>query len=208
MKAKQRTGSVREYNGKWRARATLADGRRVNLGTHATEAEAREAIRIAAEAPPEVPVLPVGALTLGDYAARLGIPHGTVKRWAHEGMAGLVRGGWRGRVLGVWPDQADAWVAEHHGSSVSFGRSTCVYFARCEKTGLVKIGYTQDLDRRVGELRRLGAAPVVLATMPGNADTEHGLHARFADLRVDGEWFRPEARLLAFVEAVAGTVAA
>lgn len=73
-----------------------------------------------------------------------------------------------------------------------------VYFAvRTDKPGLVKIGYTTDVRRRMVDLQ---AHPLVV--MPyACRQTEAEFHAEFADLRVEGEWFRLEGDLLALVNA-------
>ena len=80
-----------------------------------------------------------------------------------------------------------------------------VYFIQeggCE--GHVKIGYTlgSPLERlrsfRTGNPRPLA----LLVAIPGARSLEVALHARFADLRIAGEWFRADARLLGFIEGM------
>lgn len=65
-----------------------------------------------------------------------------------------------------------------------------VYFL--EKNGLVKIGTTTNLDRR---MRELGGGFLRLA-VPGGVALEANLHQRLDHLRVHGEWFRDEDDLV------------
>lgn len=80
-------------------------------------------------------------------------------------------------------------------------RSYCVYFIQGESGGPIKIGITTDLAKR------LKAIPYheplrVLAILPGGHVQESELHQRFADLRLSGEWFRPERSLLDFIVSI------
>lgn len=71
-----------------------------------------------------------------------------------------------------------------------------VYFIAAPSLGLVKIGYTRGLRQRFGELSR--GSPVDIAfvhALTGNRTLERELHARFADYRSRGEWFRHEGAL-------------
>lgn len=71
-----------------------------------------------------------------------------------------------------------------------------VYFA--EACGYIKIGFSTNPLGRVGSITRLGKRPAdipesahadLLGWVPGGRDEEKAMHARFADRRVDGEWF-------------------
>lgn len=72
-----------------------------------------------------------------------------------------------------------------------------VYFA--ERDGLVKIGYSANVEQR---MRQLGAR--LLAVMPGGARMERIMHGYFAEYRVHGEWFHPGMGLKGFIEALLG----
>ena len=72
-----------------------------------------------------------------------------------------------------------------------------VYFA--ERDGLVKIGYSANVDQR---MRQLGAR--LLAVMPGGAGMEGRMHALFAEYHAHGEWFHPGLGLVSFIEALHG----
>lgn len=78
-----------------------------------------------------------------------------------------------------------------------------VYFLQGKSTGLIKIGWTAVLTRRIANLRGSTAEIVeLLATVPGDVSLEAYLHERFAADRVRGEWFSPSRGLLAFVAEV------
>lgn len=207
-KASNGAGSVRWDGKSFRARCTLQTGRRVNVGSYKTEEEAHAAIREAMARPPPESVLPAGSMRIKEYAESRGLKHGTVKRWIGEGLGGVVRG-WRGKAIGVSPAEADAWIEEHRPTSWGRDRKTRVYFVLDERAGEIKIGFSHDIDRRLGELRREGREPRVLATIPGDKQTEQAMHARFAAERIgETEWFRASDRLLRFIAAMAETEAA
>lgn len=63
----------------------------------------------------------------------------------------------------------------------------------------VKIGYTVNLRRRMGDLSlsaSSGQTPIVLALESGGVSAERERHRQFASLRSHGEWFRYEGDLL------------
>lgn len=56
---------------------------------------------------------------------------------------------------------------------------------------LVKIGISQDPDKRLAELRHAhGTTIELLGVLAGDRDLERELHREFADQREYGEWFR------------------
>lgn len=78
-----------------------------------------------------------------------------------------------------------------------------VYFIRCEASGLIKIGYSTDLQGRVASLLHANPRGVALmASAPGGAVAEAAVHKKFRELRVRGEWFRTSPALLSFIEQV------
>lgn len=88
-------------------------------------------------------------------------------------------------------------------------RQPVIYFVQAENGGPVKVGYAQDLAARLVGLQTSHPEKlVVIATMTGDESTERELHARFAHLRVRGEWFSPGADLMAFVRSLASPVTA
>jgi len=69
-----------------------------------------------------------------------------------------------------------------------------VYFV--QRGALIKIGWSSYPKRRFKELR----PDRVLHCEPGSMADEQRTHAAFAHLREQGEWFRPEPDLLAFID--------
>ena len=75
-----------------------------------------------------------------------------------------------------------------------------VYFIACVPLVAVKIGYTrQGTYNRLAALQTGCPAPLkVYGRFPGTYDDERRLHEAFASLRIHGEWFRLEGKLLDF----------
>lgn len=72
-----------------------------------------------------------------------------------------------------------------------------VYVVQDPDTALVKIGFTTSPDTRLRSI--LSGRPIMLLrVIDGTIGLERDLHARWAHLRTDGEWFRPAADLLAW----------
>lgn len=76
-----------------------------------------------------------------------------------------------------------------------------VYFVR--GGDFLKIGWSRDVDGRIGDLRASGPTQLtLLGSIAGTRDDERALHERFAEIRHHGEWFRAEPELLDFVASV------
>lgn len=75
-----------------------------------------------------------------------------------------------------------------------------IYFARLS-TGAIKIGFSDNVDRRLGSLKGIyGDELTLLHTMEGDRQTEREIHERFSDLRFGKtEQFRPAAELMEFM---------
>lgn len=74
-----------------------------------------------------------------------------------------------------------------------------VYFI--QSNGLIKIGFSKNVKRRIVSLQIGAAEPVVLlGTIAGSQVTEKDVHRLFAKELVRGEWFKPSAMLLAYIE--------
>lgn len=76
-----------------------------------------------------------------------------------------------------------------------------VYFVAMKANpAMVKIGSSKDMDRR---LRAISVAtPIILfATCDGDCVEERYFQKKFADLRVEGEWFKPNDGMLNFIAA-------
>lgn len=75
-----------------------------------------------------------------------------------------------------------------------------VYFIQAIDGGRIKIGTTIQLATRLKTLVKECEADLrVLAVIDGDRDVERGLHDRFSELRVAGEWFEPGDDLLGFI---------
>ena len=65
----------------------------------------------------------------------------------------------------------------------------------------VKIGYSNDIDKRVKSIRLMSPVPLTLiGVIPGGKDKEHELHMRFYHQRKHGEWFSLTGELKHFIE--------
>lgn len=92
------------------------------------------------------------------------------------------------------------------GAAVTFAepeaaRQPWVYFAQSTTDLRIKIGFSVDATRRLGDIRYERRSPLVLlARIPGGIELERRIHARFAELRIEGEWFRPDQRLVMAIQ--------
>jgi hypothetical protein len=77
-----------------------------------------------------------------------------------------------------------------------------IYFMQPVAGGPVKIGCSDDVERRQRQLERdYGRPLVLLATMEGGRQEETEIHGRFAHLRFGNrEQFRPAPELMEFIE--------
>lgn len=103
--------------------------------------------------------------------------------------------------MGFGVELPNFWVGHTGGGLV-------IYFAHAAELGLVKIGYTagETADARLASIQTAcPSAITLLATMPGDPDTERALHAAFAGLRVRGEWFRYGSALQDLVAGIQRT---
>lgn len=76
-------------------------------------------------------------------------------------------------------------------------RRGMVYFIQAYENGAIKIGYTTNLDRRLAALQTATGRPLtLLGTRTGSTQDERALHRKFAEARLDGEWFRASEALL------------
>ena len=75
-----------------------------------------------------------------------------------------------------------------------------IYFIQSGDGGPIKIGRTANVKSRFKRLQI--ASPDVLtmlAVLDGHSTMEVALHKRFQDLKIRGEWYRPDAALLAWI---------
>lgn len=79
-------------------------------------------------------------------------------------------------------------------------RREVVYFIRAESGGPIKIGFTDDVAKRLSSMQSNHPDNLVLlATTEGSSDEEKSLHARFRHLRTRGEWFNPGDDLISYI---------
>jgi DNA-directed RNA polymerase subunit RPC12/RpoP len=75
-----------------------------------------------------------------------------------------------------------------------------VYFIEAVGLNKIKIGTSDDPEKRLRELATGSAVPLrILAKMQGNVELETTLHRRFEHLRFDREWFHATKELLTFI---------
>lgn len=83
-------------------------------------------------------------------------------------------------------------------------RGQLVYFISDGEA--VKIGFSHSVMQRLKNLQTNHPRPLeLLATVPGPWELERELHQKFAHLRVQGEWFRPEPDLMSFIHSLKRT---
>ena len=77
----------------------------------------------------------------------------------------------------------------------------CTYFIQAKSGGDIKIGYTSKSDPiqrlrgiQTGNPKKLQ----IVGILRGNREAQ--LHAKFDDIRLEGEWFKPEQALVDFIE--------
>jgi hypothetical protein len=76
-----------------------------------------------------------------------------------------------------------------------------VYFIQGQTTGLIKIGFAVNPQKRI-KILATGCTEhlKILCVQPGTRDHERRAHEKFAHLRQKGEWFLPGKPLLAFIK--------
>jgi hypothetical protein len=81
----------------------------------------------------------------------------------------------------------------------------CTYVVKAEGTGMVKIGRTTDLKRRLATLQYGCPVPLTLLAVVDGEESERDLHTTFGHLRRHGEWFEETGSLLETVKNHAGS---
>jgi hypothetical protein len=75
-----------------------------------------------------------------------------------------------------------------------------VYFAQAERQGEIKIGFSTQVENRLYHLgHQRFTAMSLLGWVRGGPQVEREMHAKFAHLRIGGEWFKPGPDLLEFI---------
>lgn len=82
------------------------------------------------------------------------------------------------------------------------GRPSYLYVI--EGGGLVKLGRSLNVKRRVRDLQRASPTPLqLLAVIPETMLSEEDAHERWSELRQHGEWFEPTPELRGWIDRVA-----
>jgi hypothetical protein len=78
-----------------------------------------------------------------------------------------------------------------------------VYFIRSPDGTFMKIGFTRlAVLVRFAQIGNGLPGLQLVGYLPGSRDTEFWIHAKFRELQANGEWFRCETSLLAFMDAI------
>jgi hypothetical protein len=76
-----------------------------------------------------------------------------------------------------------------------------IYFVQAGPGGPIKVGWTLDIEQRLGSLRVDNPEELtLLATAHGGLDVEQRLHQIFESTRIRGEWFRPSPKLMELID--------
>jgi hypothetical protein len=65
--------------------------------------------------------------------------------------------------------------------------------------GLIKIGYSSSVERRLDQLRRSHEPLLVIKVVNGDRKREQAIHHKLREHREYGEWFRPHSDVLALI---------
>lgn len=76
-----------------------------------------------------------------------------------------------------------------------------IYFVQAGEFGSIKIGYTNDLARRLGALQTGCPHPLTVLGVidPGEPEMEMALHSKFSQHRSSGEWFAPTEEIVEYI---------
>lgn len=79
-----------------------------------------------------------------------------------------------------------------------------IYFIQSELGGPIKIGSSNNSDRRLLQLQYFNPFKLVILKVLENKGyrLESDLHIKFKHIRLRGEWFQPEQALLDFIKSV------
>lgn len=113
----------------------------------------------------------------------------------------------RGEPQSARDDMACRWrtINDVHQTDllVSTSNNVGVYIIGAEPGEMVKIGWSENISRRIRQLQTGNAARLfTLVCLDATQEHEFALHRRFSALRVDGsEWFRMHPALKRYVES-------
>ena len=146
-------------------------------------------------------------VTVGYFAKRMSVSEETVRRLVRSG---LVPGKKRGKQWIIDSEEAMRVITERTNQQlrpIVFTGYT-VYFIQAVDGGPIKIGVSTNVPRRLLELQLCCPCKLrILGVIPGcNPELEPEIHARFAALRLHGEWFTPAEGLFEYIQTAASPV--
>lgn len=137
-----------------------------------------------------------------EYARRIGVHPNCVRRWIRQGLP--VEKNWYSRpyTLLVVAKKADAWLRARGENAITHPVS-CVYFVQDTVTARIKIGFTDNIDRRVrehrSEIEALGHEALLIGVMVGSRELEREWIDRAidCDCYLDEEFCWPDPEFIA-----------
>jgi hypothetical protein len=76
-----------------------------------------------------------------------------------------------------------------------------IYFAQMENTGPIKIGISNDPNKRMATLNTSSPYPINLIYFtPGCEEDEKSIHWQFRDFLIRNEWFHPDKKIFRMIE--------
>jgi len=76
-----------------------------------------------------------------------------------------------------------------------------IYFIQSGDNGSIKIGETNNINRRLATLQ-VGTSEklTLLGFLDNDLETEKDMHLKFSEYRLRGEWFKPAKELLEYIQ--------
>lgn len=94
---------------------------------------------------------------------------------------------------------------ERYGGTIIKPReeSSFIYFIQSGKDGPIKIGTTNNVESRLGDIRVLNPQKIkLLKSIKGTQKYEKEIHRKFKNDRIKGEWFRLSSDLIEFINSL------
>lgn len=136
-------------------------------------------------------------MSVEDAAIELGITPQRVRVMCREGRLGTRLG--RNYVITAEELERFKAMPREKGRPKS---EPVVYFLKNSDTGRIKIGFSDNLRRRLMSLGNEGNfEPELLGIVEGGRDVERQLHNQFRQYRYANEWFDPGPELLEYIRA-------
>ena len=78
-----------------------------------------------------------------------------------------------------------------------------VYYLKCIKTGLIKIGFSKNIKTRKTQIQsKYGEKLILIHNHLGDRDVEQMVHSIFENYKYDGEWFDGNGKIEKFIEEI------